>query len=452
MAGRILIVDDDRDIAVTLGDRLRAAGHEVLIAADGSEGLRRMRDDDPDVVLLDLQMPQMNGMQVLEQAASEALESTVVVITAHGSIERAVEAMRAGAFDFIAKPFEPQRIGIVVDKALERDRLRRENALLREQSANAVPTLIGDSLRMRAVVAMARRAAGSTATVLILGKTGSGKEVLARNTHHWSERRNAPFVVVNCVALSEQLLESELFGHERGGFTGAERLRRGRFELARGGTIFLDEIGVTRPDFQLKLLRVLQDGTFSRVGGEKELTTDARIVAATSRDLERAVAEGEFLADLYYRLKVVQIEMPDLCERRDDIPALAEFFLEKHAARVNREIGAITPAAMQYLLAYEWPGCVRELENTIERAAVLGTGTEIDVADLPEEVLGASGAGATGTAGGEGGDYQSAVRDFKRQLVERALARTGGNQTEAAELLSLHRTYLSKLMKDLGLR
>lgn len=445
--GRILIVDDDVGIRRTLADRLRAGGNEVLEAVDGIEGLRLVREEDPDLVLLDVQMPRMDGMEVLRHLKEEGLEQTVVVITAHGSVDRAVEGMRAGAFDFVVKPFEAERLGLAVEKALARERLRRGYRALQEEADGSVPTLIGTTRALVDVARTARRAADSGATILILGKSGSGKEVLARNIHHWSPRRREPFVVANCVAMSPQLLESELFGHERGAFTGAERRRRGRFELARGGTIFLDEIGATRPEFQTKLLRVLQDGTYVRVGGEQELTADVRVVAATSRDLEAAVTAGDFIEDLYYRLNVVPIRMPELRQRKGDIPELVEFFIAKYAPDAKREVMGISQAAVDCLMAYDWPGCVRELENAIERAVVLGTASQIETDDLPQHVVAAAARNPDAV-----GEYQAAVEAFKRQMVADALEKTGGNQTKAAEILGLQRTYLSKLMKNLGLR
>lgn len=372
----------------------------------------------------------------------------MVIITAHGSIERAVEAMKAGAFDFIAKPFDPERLRVVVGKGMEREQLRRENAYLREEAESAFPTLIGESSKIRNVVEVAKRAADSSATVMITGPTGSGKEVLARNMHRWSPRRNRRFVVINCVALSSQLLESELFGHERGAFTGADRQRQGRFEAAAGGTVFLDEIGATRTDFQLKLLRVLQEGTFERVGGEQELRTDVRIIAATSRDLEEAVSAETFLRDLYYRLNVVTIQMPPLVEHREDIPLLARFFIDRYARQARRKVTGISPVALQCLAAYDWPGGVRELENSIERAVVLGTEPEIGADDLPEAVISTAQVRRAEAKDG----YHASVAEYKRQLIEQALAETEGHQSKAAQMLGLQRSYLSRLMKNLGLR
>ena len=446
--GSVLIVDDDVHILLTLGDRLKVEGYEVYTAANGDEGLELLRSVDPDVMLLDLQMPGMDGMAVLEQLREEEHRPTVVMITAYGSIERAVEAMRGGAFDFIPKPFEPERISMVVEKAMERERLRRENEFLRAEASSVHPVLIGRAPKMREVMDLARKAAESTATVLLTGESGTGKEVLARTIHRWSPRRAAPFVVVNCVALPAQLLESELFGYEKGAFTGAERQRKGRFELARRGTVFLDEIGATQTELQLRLLRVLQEGRFERLGGEQELRVDVRVIAATNRDLEGAVQAGNFLEDLYYRLNVVRIEVPPLRERREDIPELATFFLKKFVHEAKREVVGIEERAMERMVGYDWPGNVRELENAIERAIVLGKGEKIGPEDLPSQVGDGSGPQPDYARIG----YHAAVEVFKRRVIEDALQRTGGNQSQAAERLGIQRTFLSRLLKRMGLR
>jgi DNA-binding NtrC family response regulator len=385
--GRILIVDDDPDIREVLEDRLTAQGFEATVAANGLEGLQAIRAETPDLVILDLQMPEMDGMTVLQRMAEERIDTTVVVVTAYATVERAVAAMKAGAFDFLTKPFDPERLRVVVEKAVERERLRREHAWFRERAVDTLPLIAGESAGMRDLLAVARKAAESTATMLLLGESGTGKEVLARAIHQWSPRRDRPFVAVNCMALAESLLESELFGHEKGAFTGAYRQEKGKFEIARGGTILLDEIGATRPDLQLKLLRVLQEGAFERVGGHHVIRADVRVIAATNRNLAQAIRAGAFLEDLYYRLNVVSITLPPLRERPEDIPALAAFFLQKYARETKREVLGIAEEALAALRAYPWPGNIRELENAIERAVVLGTGTKIGLADLPEQVV-----------------------------------------------------------------
>jgi len=445
---RILIVDDDDEIRELLRDRLHAEGYAVTEASTGSEGLERIRAEDPNLVLLDLQLPGLDGLSVLEQLQREGMETTVVVITAYGSIEHAVEAMRLGAYDFIPKSFESERIRAIIAKGVERDHLRRENAYFRDLVTSAVSPFIAESPVMQEVMKIARKVAASPTTVLLLGESGTGKEVLARAIHAWSDREDHPYVVVNCVALAENLLESELFGHEKGAFTGADRQRKGKFEVARGGTLLLDEIGATPPSLQLKLLRVLQEGTFERVGGNQSLHADVRIIAATNRDLEKAVAEGRFASDLYYRLNVVPIHLPPLRQRGEDIPPLARYFLQKHTRRTKREIAAIAPQALECLRRYDWPGNVRELENAVERAVVLSTGPEIYLKDLPELLLGIQSAGVEDLEEG----YHALMARHKRRVIQQALEQCGGNQTKAARLLGLQRTYLVRLIRQLKLR
>ena len=446
--GRILIVDDEEDIRETLADRLEAEGYEVVTAVNGVEALQHIRSAELDLVLLDLQMPQMDGMEVLQQLAAESLDPTVVVITAYGTIERAVQAIKAGAYDFIPKPFEPDHIRAVVEKAMEREGLRRENAYWRQQASSSTSPLTTEAPKMRQVFDTAYRAADSDATVLILGESGTGKEVLARAIHHRSGRRDKPFVAVNCVALAENLLESELFGHEKGAFTGAQQQKKGCFEMARGGTVLLDEIGSTRPDFQVKLLRVLQEGTFQRVGSGQELHADVRVIAATNRDLEKAMQEGSFLPDLYYRLNVVALRVPPLRERIEDLAALAQLFLQKYAHETKREVVGIADETLACMQAYAWPGNVRELENAIERAVVLGTEEQIEPEDLPEQILGAAAVAQEEMTAG----YHASVKDYQRRLIQKTLEQTEGHQARAAEILGLQRTYLSRLIKNLGLR
>jgi DNA-binding NtrC family response regulator len=446
---RVLVVDDDPDLREALGDRLGSLGFQVSATASGPEALRLVRDDPPAIVLLDLVLPGMDGMAVLDAIHREAPDTVVVVITAHGTIARAVEAMKKGAYDFVTKPFDPRHLEIVMDKALERQVLRDANALLSSEIGDRYAAIVGESASMRAVVDVARRAAPSGATVLLLGESGSGKEVLARAIHRWSLRAGRPFVVVNCVALSEELLESELFGHERGAFTGAHQLKRGKLEVAHGGTVFLDEIGDIRPALQAKLLRVLQDQTFERVGGTRPIRTDVRFVAATNRDLGLAVRQGQFRLDLFYRLHVVTVTLPPLRERPEDVPGLACHFLERHCREVKRELAGFTPEALACLRRYPWPGNVRELENAIERAVVLTDSVEIGLRDLPGEVREAGTAGLP--ARGSARSFHAAVEEYKRGLIASALRRTGGNRTQAARQLGLQRTYLTRLIRDLGL-
>jgi DNA-binding NtrC family response regulator len=446
---RVLLVDDDPDFCEALGDRLRALGWEVAVADRGPEALRLCREEPPAIVLLDLVLPGMDGIAVLETIRREEPDVVVIVITGHGTIARAVEAMKKGAYDFVAKPVDPRHLEIVLGKALERQALRDANALLSSEVGDRYAAIVGDSPQMRAVLDVARRAAPSGATLLLLGESGTGKEVIARAVHRWSRRADQPFVVVNCVALSEELLESELFGHEKGAFTGAHQQKRGKLEVAHGGTVFLDEIGDIRPALQAKLLRVLQDQTFERVGGTRQISTDVRFVAATNRDLRAAVRDGLFRLDLYYRLDVVSVTLPPLRERAGDVPALAQHFLERYRRELKRELRGITPEALGCLRRYAWPGNVRELENVVERAAVLADGPEVTARDLPAEIREA---GLTDGLGREPArTYHAAVEEFKRGLIASTLRRTGGNRTRAARLLGLQRTYLARLIRDLGL-
>jgi DNA-binding NtrC family response regulator len=446
---RVLLVDDDPDFCEALGDRLRSLGFEVSVADRGSEALRLCREEPPAIVLLDLVLPGMDGMAVLEAIRRSEPDVVVIVITGHGTIARAVEAMKKGAYDFVSKPVDAKHLEIVLGKALERQALRDANALLSSELGDRYAAIVGDSSQMREVLDVARRAAPSGATVLLLGESGTGKEVIARAIHRWSRRADQPFVVVNCVALSEELLESELFGHEKGAFTGAHQQKRGKLEVAHGGTVFLDEIGDIRPALQAKLLRVLQDQTFERVGGTRPIQTDVRFVAATNRDLRTAVRDGLFRLDLFYRLNVVSVTLPPLRERAGDVPALALHFLERYRRELKRELRGLTPDTLAALRRYAWPGNVRELENVIERAAVLADGPDVTPRDLPGEIREA---GLTeGMTPEAARTYHAAVEEFKRGLIASTLRRTSGNRTRAARLLGLQRTYLARLIRDLGL-
>ncbi len=449
LRGKALVVEDDPASRAIFEQRLRALGMEVLSAPDGAEGLVLARREAPAVTLLDLKMPRMGGMELLQALRREGIETTVIVITAHGTIENAVEAMKAGAYDFITKPADPKHLEIVLRKALERGRLLDTNRLFRDEQEARTPPVVGEAPAVRAALETARRAAATNSTVFLLGESGTGKEVFSRLIHQWSPRREHPLVVVNCVALSEQLLESELFGHERGAFTGAHQTKKGKFELADGGTVFLDEVGDLKPGLQTKLLRVLQEREFERVGGTKVLKADVRIVAATNKDLTRAVKEGSFREDLFYRLNVISITLPPLRERMEDLPALVEYFQRKFAAETKKEVGEIEPEALRLLRSYPWPGNVRELANAIERAVVLCPGKRLGPDDI---LLPSSPQGGGPAVPADAGGFHDRVRDFKRALLRDTLRKTGGNQTKAAELLGLSRPYLVRLMNLLDAR
>ena len=446
---RVLIVDDDAASRRLLEARLRPLGCDVAMAGNGEQALTAIRTDVPDLVLLDLRMPKMGGIEVLRALHKEAINVPVIVITAHGSVETAVEAMKEGAYDFITKPIDANHFSIVVRKALEREGLKRELELFSQDAEKRYRLVIGQSSHMKEAVETARKAATSKATILLLGESGTGKEIFARAIHNWSERKNQPFVAINCVGLSRELLESELFGHERGSFTGADQLKKGKMELANGGTVFLDEIGDVSQELQAKLLllRFLQEREFDRVGGVKAIRVDVRVVAATNRDLDVAVKEGRFREDLYHRLNVVPIALPPLRERREDIPALVNHFMQRFAKEVKRSLSEISDEALGRLSAYDWPGNVRELANVIERAVVLTQGPEIATHDLPARIV-----AAQPESRSEGASYRESMDAYRRRLVMRALAQSQGNRAAAARTLGLHEKYLLRLLKTLGIR
>lgn len=446
-----MIVDDDPSSRRLLDVRLRALGCETVTAADGQEGLALIQREAPAVMLLDLQMPRMGGLELLRALRREGLDFPIIVITAHGSIEAAVEAMKEGAYDFLPKPFDARHLDIVVRKALERRSLVEANRLLQDTLDSRTSEILGESRAIREAMAVARKAAAANSTVLLLGESGTGKEVFAHAIHRWSDRRSQPLVVVNCVALSEHLLESELFGHEKGAFTGAHQAKKGKFELANGGTVFLDEIGDMPPGLQAKLLRVLQDHNFERVGGTKPIRADLRVIAATNRDLDQAAKEGRFREDLFYRLNVVRITLPPLRERKEDLGVLVPHLVRKFSAEAKKRVRGVSPEAMARLERHDWPGNVRELANVIERAVVLCAGELIHVEDLALPHLVTSLAAPVQASAGNG-DFHSQVRASKRAIIRAALDRTGGNQTKAAELLGLQRTYLVKLLRELEIR
>jgi DNA-binding NtrC family response regulator len=442
----ILVADDDPYVQEALKDRLESLGYRVLQAADGLQAVAIIERQTPHMAFLDIEMPGMKGMDVLKEIRKRDYNLPVVMITAYGTIGLAVEAMKEGAYDFIAKPFQGSHIALVVQKALEKERLTREIEVLSEEVDRRYHLVIGSSAEMNRAVDSARKAALSSSTVLLLGESGTGKEVFAHAIHNWSERKDKPFVAINCVGLSRELLESELFGHEKGAFTGANELKKGKIELAHGGTVFLDEVGDISAELQTKLLRFLQEREFERVGGIKAISVDVRIIAATNRNLEKALQTGQFRADLFYRLNVVPIMLPPLRQRRDDIPILAAYFLQRFAAETKKRFADLSAEAQESLLAYDWPGNVRELANVIERAVVLGPGPELTLLDLPAKVV-----SSAPTSGSGGCNYHDAVDAFRRELIAKTLEQTQGSKAAAAKMLGLQRTYLSRLIKSLGI-
>jgi DNA-binding NtrC family response regulator len=451
VTAKILIVDDDADIVTVLEDRLHSLGYCTVVARDGREALEQIAQESPHLVLLDLTLPKLSGLDVLKHLnrSKQTDGLPIVVMTAHGSIHTAVEAMKEGAYDFLTKPLEKDHLLIVIRKALERDSLRRQVASLRSEVTGRYASIVGNSPSVTSVVEAAQRAAKSDAGVLLLGESGTGKELFARSIHQWSPRQAMPLIVINCVALTETLLENELFGHERGAFTGADRQQKGKLEMADGGTVFLDEIGDMPLPLQAKLLRVLQDREFHRVGGSKNVSVNIRVIAATNKDLKKAVKTGQFREDLYFRLNVITLTLPPLRERRGDIAALAEFFLDRHAKDAKRPGMTLSPAALDALTRYPWPGNIRELDNVIARAVVLSPTDIVEpamLALLPED------AGLRASDGSHlpylGLPYHESMDEHSRYIIDRAIEQAEGNQTKAAEFLKLQRTYLSRLIKQ----
>jgi len=447
LSGTILVVDDDPDIREVLRDRLESLGYQVLSASNGREGLELLEKQSPQLLLLDIEMPDMNGLEVLKEIRRRENDVTVVMITAYGTIERAVQAMKQGAYDFISKPFEPDHIALTVQKALEREKLKRGVEILSEEMCERHHLVVGKSAKMDEAIDTAKKSANSKATVLLLGESGTGKEIFARAIHNWSERKGKPFIAINCVGLSKELLESELFGHEKGAFTGAHQLKKGKLELAHGGTVLLDEVGDITPELQTKLLRFLQEREFERLGGVQPIRVDVRIIAATNRELDGAVRQGRFREDLYHRLNVIPIILPPLRERKEDIPALARHFLGRFSFETKKDLAETTQEALEKLVAYDWPGNVRELANVIERAVVLGQGPKVTVQDLPPRIV-----APRSVFVADGLSYREAMKAYRRQMVLDALARSKGNRAAAAQALGLHEKYLLRLLKSLKIR
>jgi len=441
----ILVADDDPYIGKILSDRLQSLGHQVLLASSGRMALELLDSHDPQLALVDIAMPDLSGIDVLKEIRGRGKDLPVVMITAYGSIDLAVQAMREGAYDFISKPFKPEHIALVVQKAIEQQRLRTKVEILSEETAKRYYLLVGKNPKMNQAMDAAKKAAATRATVLLLGESGTGKELFARAIHEWSERKERPFVAINCVGLSRELLESELFGHEKGAFTGAYQLKKGKMEVAHSGTVFLDELGDISAEVQAKLLRFIQEREFERVGGTKPIEVDVRIIAATNRDLAAWVQAGRFREDLYHRLNVIQINLPALKERKEDIPELSQYFVKKFSLETKRNFTGITGEALERLVAYDWPGNVRELANVIEQAVVLGQGPNILVTDLPARIVSHTSTRKPILC------YREALNNFRRELIARVLGETGGNQTAAAVILGVHRKYLQRLIKSLGL-
>ena len=444
----VLVIDDDDSLRRVTEYTLHEAGYRVLTANDGSEGLRLFTLEKPPVVITDIQMPGLSGYDVLKKIKAENPGTLVIVITAFGSVEKAVEAMKLGAYDYLTKPFSRDELRLTVAKALSYSGLQEENVRLREELSARVDFahLVGISDEMQQVFDMVRRVAATEATILITGESGTGKELIARAIHNGSERRKGAFVAVNCAAIPAELLESELFGHLKGSFTGAIKDRQGKFELADGGTLFLDEVGELPVELQPKLLRALQEREIEPVGGTPR-RIDVRVVAATNRDLEAAMEEGTFREDLFYRLAVIPVHLPALRQRRADIPLLVQHFLQKHG---GGSPVSVEKAAMEALNGYDWPGNVRELENAVERMLILRRGETIGVEDLPPKVRGIGKPAAGGVLNLPAEGYP--LEDLEKEAVLEALRRSGWNQTKAAAFLRIPRHILLYRMEKFGIK
>ncbi len=447
---RILVVDDEFLIRWSLQQDLAKEDYEVITAESGEEALRLAEEQTPDLVLLDIHLPGIDGIRVLEKLKSANPELPVIMITAFGMVETAVAAMKLGAFDYIAKPFNLDDVRLTVRKATENARLKSEVARLRREKhgGGGFDAVVGRSPKMREVLDLATKVAASSATtVLLQGESGTGKDLLAKSIHLASGRADRPYMDINCASIPENLLESELFGHERGAFTDARGQKKGLFELADGGTILLDEVGEMRTDLQAKLLRVIEEKRFRRVGGVKDIGMDVRIIAASNRDLNEERRAGRFRDDLYYRLKVIPIMIPPLRDRREDVLPLVEHFLDRYNKEFGKAVRGLTPKATAAVMAYEWPGNVRELRNVVERAVLLEGGDELHLASLPPEMRGEPGEGAPATKEGE----VRQLEELEREMLIRAMERTGGNQTRAAQLLGISRDALRYKLKKHGL-
>jgi two-component system response regulator HydG len=447
---KILVVDDEESHRIMLRAVLKDEGYEVVKAADGSEAVRAVEQEPFDLVLLDVRMKTMDGIEALNEIRKISPLIPVLIMTAYASVKTAVEALKAGAFDYLTKPLDIEELKILIEKALELYHLREENLTLKERLGDRFDfsKIIGKSRKMIELFDTLSLVAPTDATILILGESGTGKELVANAIHHNSFRKSQPFIKISCSALPETLLESELFGHERGAFTGAIARREGRFQLAHRGTIFLDEVGEMSPTTQMKLLRVLQEKEFEPLGSVQTLKVDVRVIAATNKDLDQEVKKGRFREDLFYRLNVVPISLPPLRERKEDIPALAQHFFEVYRDKNQKGLKDISNKTMDLLSRYDWPGNIRELENCLERAVIMARGEVIAPADLPPHIQVLS-----GKEEGQTLDFPSGINleEVERALILKTLEETGGNRSRAAEILGINRRTLLNKLKEYGM-
>ena len=453
---QVLVADDEENLRRVLAAQLQHDGYEVHSVGDGSAVLRALDEHHIDVLITDLRMPKLDGMQVLKAVSERFPHLPVIMITAHGTVDTAVEALKLGAFDYVTKPFDQTEFRNVVQKAARTRELAQMHARPSTDERGRY-RIIGQSQLMHEVYEVIEKVADTPSTVLITGESGTGKELIARALHENSSRAGRPFVSVNCAAIPPDLLESELFGYERGAFTGAVTSKPGRFELADQGTLFLDEIAEIPVSMQVKLLRAIQEQEFERVGGIKTIKVDVRLIAATNRDLKTRIAEGEFREDLYYRLNVVQVDLPPLRERPSDIPLLLEHCVQKFNEKLGRTVTQFQDGALRKLMNYQWPGNIRELENVVERCLIFSDDREIEAKHLPSEVLDQDvepgrGLGPESADGGLKAAVRKATSKLERQYIARALQKTGGNVTHTARLLKISRKSLQNKMKELGLR
>jgi DNA-binding NtrC family response regulator len=448
---RVLLAEDDRVVRSTLVQFLTELEYAVTQASNGTEALKKIKEGRFDLVITDLKMPGADGLEILKSIQDDVPQTLGILVTGFGTIQNAIQAMKKGAFEYLLKPLNLEELQMVLERALEFQRLHRENRQYRKelQSQFGFENIIGHSERMLEIFELIQNVADSDSTVLIYGESGTGKELVAKAIHYHSPRSEKPLVPINCAAIPADLLESELFGYERGAFTGAHRTKIGRFEYANGGTLFLDEIGEMSPQLQVKILRVLQERSFERLGGVRPINVEVRIIAATHQDLDKAIQEGKFREDLYYRLSVIPIYIPPLRERREDIPMLAEHFLDKFNREKDRNVREVSQEAMERLIHYSWPGNVRELENMMERLVVLKRTGTIRPEDLPEKFTGSTVQEFLGRflLPEEGINLSTAVQNFERELILQALKRTKGVKKEAARLLRMKRTTLIQKMK-----